>query len=186
MSLIDKIPFMSAIERVQLRRNCEKAKRGSNSTKRREADQLLSALDAFEGAGDGDSLSSRAIRRFGGASRMTSGTMPQRRAIFQADPAYEQTQGVAGALSAIDAKVPVILVTGRAGTGKTTLIKYLKARPGGETQIVVAPTGVAALNRSANDPLVFPTPIRRVGCPQYAARQAFRADLSAHDAARDR
>ena len=105
MSLIDKIPFMSAIERVQLRRNCEKAKRGSNSTKRREADQLLSALDAFEGAGDEDSLSSRATRRFGNASRHTSYAMPQRRAIFQADPAYEQTQGVAEALKAIDAKL---------------------------------------------------------------------------------
>ena len=149
MSLIDKIPFMSAIERVQLRRNCEKAKRGSNSVKRREADQLLSALDAFEGPGDDESLSSRATRRFGSASRNASHAMPQRRAIFQADPAYEKTQGVSEALAAIDAKVPVILVTGRAGTGKTTLIKYLKARPGGETQIVVAPTGVAALNAEA-------------------------------------
>jgi len=150
MSLIDKIPFMSAIERVQLRRNCEKAKRGSNSSKRREADQLLAALDAFEGAGDEESLSSRAMRRFGASSRSAGNSLPMpRRVIFNADPAYEKTPGVEEALAAIDAKVPVILVTGRAGTGKTTLIRYLKARPGGETQIVVAPTGVAALNAEA-------------------------------------
>ena len=42
-----------------------------------------------------------------------------------------------------------MLVLGRAGTGKTTLIRYLKQRPGGETQAVVAPTGVAALNAGA-------------------------------------
>jgi ATP-dependent DNA helicase PIF1 len=150
MSLIDKIPFMSAIERVQLRRNCEKAKRGSNSSKRREAEQILAALDALE-TGDNEeneSLSRRATRRFGGTAR-GSASMPPRRTLFTPDPAYEQTRGVKETLAAIDAKAPVILVTGRAGTGKTTLIRYLKARPGGETQIVVAPTGVAALNAEA-------------------------------------
>jgi hypothetical protein len=149
MSLIDKIPFMSAIERVQLRRNCEKAKRGTSSTKRREADQILTALDAHEARGEGESLSSRATRRFGGSARAGSSTTPPRRTLFKPDPAYEQTSGVAETLAALDAKIPVILVTGRAGTGKTTLIRYLKARPGGETQSVVAPTGVAALNAEA-------------------------------------
>lgn len=48
------------------------------------------------------------------------------------------------AFDALSARVPVVLVTGRAGTGKTTLVRRLLAD---ETvkQIVVAPTGVAAL-----------------------------------------
>ncbi len=73
----------------------------------------------------------------------------ERRAPFVRDKTYENSPGVKEALAAIDAKAPIILVTGRAGTGKTTLIQYLRNRPGGEFQAVVAPTGVAAMNAGA-------------------------------------
>jgi len=49
----------------------------------------------------------------------------------------------------VDGGAPVVLVTGRAGTGKTRLVQYLKSRPGGELQATVAPTGIAALNARA-------------------------------------
>jgi ATP-dependent DNA helicase PIF1 len=68
---------------------------------------------------------------------------------FVRDEAYEASPGVAQALAAVDAKAPVILLTGRAGTGKTRLVQYIKGRPGGELQATVAPTGIAALNARA-------------------------------------
>lgn len=54
-------------------------------------------------------------------------------------PEYEQT------LALLRAGAPLILVTGGAGTGKSTLIRYLRARSK-KRMAVVAPTGVAALN----------------------------------------
>jgi ATP-dependent exoDNAse (exonuclease V) alpha subunit len=68
---------------------------------------------------------------------------------FVRDEAYEASPGVGQALAAVDAKAPVILLTGRAGTGKTRLVQYIKRRPGGELQATVAPTGIAALNARA-------------------------------------
>lgn len=73
----------------------------------------------------------------------------EHRPRFVRDEAYESSPGVREALAAIDAGAPVVLITGRAGTGKTTLIRYLRHRPGGEKQAVVAPTGVAAMNAGA-------------------------------------
>jgi ATP-dependent DNA helicase PIF1 len=52
-------------------------------------------------------------------------------------------------LAAIDQGHPVVLVVGRAGTGKTKIIRYLRKRAGGECTAIVAPTGVAALNAGA-------------------------------------
>lgn len=49
------------------------------------------------------------------------------------------------ALAAIEHNHPVVLITGRAGTGKTTLIRKL-IKEGGKGQVVLAPTGVAAVN----------------------------------------
>jgi len=43
------------------------------------------------------------------------------------------------------ATAPVVMVLGRAGTGKTTLVRQLRVAPGRE-QVVLAYTGVAALN----------------------------------------
>jgi hypothetical protein len=68
---------------------------------------------------------------------------------FKPDEAYEASPGVAEALAAVDAGTPAVLVVGRAGTGKTRLVHYLRARPGGELQVTVAPTGIAALNAQA-------------------------------------
>ena len=62
---------------------------------------------------------------------------------------YEASPGVREALAAVDSKRPIILIAGRAGTGKTRLVHYLRDRPGGDKQAVVAPTGVAALNARA-------------------------------------
>jgi ATP-dependent DNA helicase PIF1 len=68
---------------------------------------------------------------------------------FKRNEQYEASPGVTEALAAVDASAPVLLIVGRAGTGKTRLIQYLKARPGGELQVSVAPTGIAALNARA-------------------------------------
>jgi hypothetical protein len=68
---------------------------------------------------------------------------------FVRDEAYEATPDVGQALAVIDARRPVILITGRAGTGKTRLVQYVKRRPGGALQATVAPTGIAALNARA-------------------------------------
>src|SRR3954471_11858479 len=72
-----------------------------------------------------------------------------RKAKFQRDEQYERSPGVGEALTAIDAGAPAVLVVGRAGTGKTRLVRYLRERPGGERQAVVAPTAIAALNAQA-------------------------------------
>ena len=59
---------------------------------------------------------------------------------------YEASEGVREALAAIDARVPAVMIHGGAGVGKTHLIHYLRECPGGDRQVVVAPTGIAALN----------------------------------------
>ena len=79
------------------------------------------------------------------ASKRTAPAEP----TFVPDAAYEASPGVGEALAAIDAGTPVVLITGRAGTGKTRLVQYAKSRPGGELQATVAPTGIAALNARA-------------------------------------
>ena len=57
----------------------------------------------------------------------------------------EVTEEYKRAKQLVDANVPLIFVTGKAGTGKSTFIHYL--RHSVEKQVVVlAPTGVAALN----------------------------------------
>ena len=56
----------------------------------------------------------------------------------------EITEDYRAVITAIDNKDPVIFVSGSAGTGKTTLIKYLMQKYAGGV-VVVAPTGVAAL-----------------------------------------
>jgi ATP-dependent DNA helicase PIF1 len=50
-------------------------------------------------------------------------------------------------LALLEANCPVVFVTGNAGTGKSTLIRYLKSVLN-KKLVVVAPTGVAALNAS--------------------------------------
>jgi ATP-dependent DNA helicase PIF1 len=90
-------------------------------------------------------------RRFGdfNASLPTQARPSDGRSGFRRDEAYECSPGVKEALEAIDGGAPAVLISGRAGTGKTTLIRYLRQRPGGERQVIVAPTAVAALNAQA-------------------------------------
>jgi len=60
---------------------------------------------------------------------------------IEVTPEYRQI------LEWLKAKAPFVFVTGKAGTGKTTLIHYLRGKFKGNS-VVVAPTGVAALNVS--------------------------------------
>lgn len=58
---------------------------------------------------------------------------------------FEITEEYLEIKKGIEAGIPLIFVTGKAGTGKSTLITYLKAILD-KNVVVVAPTGVAALN----------------------------------------
>jgi polynucleotide 5'-kinase involved in rRNA processing len=49
---------------------------------------------------------------------------PNDEAKFERDEAYESSPGVREALAAIDQRAPVIMIVGRAGTGKTRLVHY--------------------------------------------------------------
>lgn len=65
-------------------------------------------------------------------------------ASIQANEAVEVTPEYEEVIRAINAHDPFIFVSGKAGTGKTTLIGYLREKVPGNV-VVVAPTGVAAL-----------------------------------------
>lgn len=95
----------------------------------------------FGGKGRYGGASSRA-RNFG----VASAPKPSKENI---DADYEACEGVSEVLDAVRSKAPVILVSGRAGTGKSRLINYLASIPDGQRQMVVAPTGIAALNVGA-------------------------------------
>ncbi len=60
-------------------------------------------------------------------------------------PDIEVTEEYSQIMSWLEAKAPIIFVTGKAGTGKTTLIRYIRAQFQ-SSAVVVAPTGVAALH----------------------------------------
>ena len=60
-------------------------------------------------------------------------------------PEIEVTEEYKRAKKLIDADVPVIFVTGKAGTGKSTFINYIRNNIAKQV-VVLAPTGVAALN----------------------------------------
>jgi len=64
------------------------------------------------------------------ATSLAIGTLPFQRDVSLAVPNEE---------------FPVVMITGRAGTGKSTLVREM-VRQGGRNQVVLAPTGVAALN----------------------------------------
>ncbi|MES1197348.1 MAG: DEAD/DEAH box helicase [Pseudomonadota bacterium] len=53
---------------------------------------------------------------------------------------------VAAAHAALDERTPIVLVTGRAGTGKSHFIRELVNQDQGVPQAVLAPTGLAAMN----------------------------------------
>lgn len=98
-------------------------------------------------ANSSPTLGTKAFRDF--SDRLARQPKPATAAPFVRDLEYEASPGVREALEAIDVGTQVVMVVGRAGTGKTRLIHYLRGRPGHDRQAVVAPTGVAALNASA-------------------------------------
>lgn len=69
--------------------------------------------------------------------------------IFIPDRTYEASPGIAEALGAVRSGAPVVLISGRAGTGKSKLIDYLRKIPGGDGTVVVAPTGISAIELDA-------------------------------------
>ncbi|MCX7315993.1 MAG: DEAD/DEAH box helicase [Hyphomicrobiales bacterium] len=178
MKILQQIPSMSAIEREQLRINCERLIAEGGLKQQAEARMLLGVLDrigvdgdqgrgfapparsAWSKSGSSGGLTRKSPlgaargfgRKSGDAEKPASKIMPRRTApepVFVKDAEYEALPGVSDALAAIDQGAKAVLILGRAGTGKTTLIRYLRQRPGGETQAIVAPTGVAALNAGA-------------------------------------
>src|ERR1700693_3428391 len=68
-------------------------------------------------------------RQFGKFNRAGAAMQPRPVAEFKRDEQYEASPGVTEALAAVDAGAPALLIVGRAGTGKTRLAPYLKARP---------------------------------------------------------
>lgn len=60
------------------------------------------------------------------------------------DRAYESDEDVALALRAIERRAPAVLISGRAGSGKSRLIHYIKGIEEGSRTLCVAPTGIAA------------------------------------------
>jgi len=72
---------------------------------------------------------------------------PKRSQPPQADPldGIEVTEEYRVVAKLIDAGAPIVFVSGKAGTGKSTLIHYIRHITKKNT-VVVAPTGIAALN----------------------------------------
>ena len=59
-----------------------------------------------------------------------------------------------------------VFLTGKAGTGKTTFLRELKRRSP-KRMIVVAPTGVAAINAGGDDPLFLPVAVRAIRAGKF-------------------
>ena len=135
--ILERIPAMSADERKTLLANCRRLLKQGNDKQKASAKQIVAALEKAPQAAPAPP-----------PARRDKAKAPRAK-NFVPDKGYEALPGVSDVLKAIDAQDPAILVLGRAGTGKTTLIRYLGQRPGGEAQAIVAPTGIAAQNAGA-------------------------------------
>jgi ATP-dependent DNA helicase PIF1 len=62
------------------------------------------------------------------------------------EPDFADEPEAQEALEAIDSGSDCIFLLGRAGTGKTTLVRYIMQSRGDTKQVVLAPTGIAAIN----------------------------------------
>lgn len=78
-------------------------------------------------------------------AKATKVLAPRYSALEQAENDSIDQTAFADALDAVRQKNRVVLITGRAGTGKTTFIRQLM-KDEKTLQVVVAPTGIAALN----------------------------------------
>lgn len=88
------------------------------------------------------------------------------------DLAYEASDGIAQVLKLIRSDAKLILVSGRAGTGKSRFIRYLGSISEGRRQIVVAPTGIAAMNlRAATIHKTFQLPFGVLDANRLEKRQ---------------
>src|ERR1035438_5792148 len=72
---------------------------------------------------------------------------PNRPRLSQPDPmnGIEITEEYRAVANLLDAGAPIVFVSGKAGSGKSTLIQYIRHVTQKNT-VVVAPTGIAALN----------------------------------------
>lgn len=144
-----RIPEMNTVERQNLRANCKRMLNQGSDEQKRSARQILALLNGAPSAkADSPPPASVEQRRYSNRSA-ENGRRDWSRPDFTPDKSYEGLPGVKDVLQAIDRRDPAVIVLGRAGTGKTTLIRYLKQRPGGDAQAIVAPTGIAAQNATA-------------------------------------
>lgn len=81
--------------------------------------------------------------RRGAAAVVKRGAVPKRVAAVQH---FEVGDEFRAGLAAIRGGAPLVFVTGRAGTGKSTFIRYVQRELAEQNIIVLAPTGIAALN----------------------------------------
>ncbi len=80
------------------------------------------------------------------AKKPRSVQAPAQRVRKQTAPAFEVSAEFERALAVVNGGAPLLFVTGRAGTGKSTFIRYLERELAERSIVVVAPTGIAALN----------------------------------------
>jgi len=148
--LAARVPGMNSAERQNLRANCERMLKQGSDEQKKSARHILALLKSTPVAAENSPRRTDEISQRGSSSRGSQGARrAASRPEFIPDKSYESLPGVQEVLRAIDGRDPAVLVLGRAGTGKTTLIRYLRQRPGGDAQAIVAPTGIAAQNATA-------------------------------------
>lgn len=83
------------------------------------------------------------------AQRKTPRTATRRAATVAQEPlpeGYAETAAARRALELLRSGEPALSISGRAGTGKTTLIRYLMQADPETPTVLLAPTGIAAIN----------------------------------------
>jgi len=80
----------------------------------------------------------------GALNRAALNVPPKPKPKIQADPDIEITPEYSRILEWLNSGTPIVFVTGKAGTGKSTLVRFLREHFAGNS-VVVAPTGVAGL-----------------------------------------
>lgn len=68
------------------------------------------------------------------------------RPVTKSSPALPADSAAIEARAALDARAPIVLLTGRAGTGKSWFIRRLIEEDQHRPQVLLAPTGLAAMN----------------------------------------
>lgn len=144
-----RIPEMNSVERQNLRANCKRMLSQGNDDQKESARHILSLLNGAPPAKAGIPQPPTGEHRRYPNRSAEKGRRDRFRPDFIPDKNYEGLPGVKDVLQAIDRRDPAIIVLGRAGTGKTTLVRYLRQRPEGDAQAIVAPTGIAAQNATA-------------------------------------